>query len=140
MRQTGMRLALLGGFAGAALFAGCNHYEEPFKDNPYDFGRLWSLTAQEDYYSEQAQDEVGRKYSNIGTSATLFETSEQERGTGGAGEADANAGDNELPRSQGNKQGQPNLWLRQDMRVPYPPPQLDSLVARELGTGKPLRA
>ncbi|HYO58604.1 hypothetical protein [Archangium sp.] len=140
MRKTGMKLALLGGFAGAALLAGCNHYDEPFKDNPYDFGRLWSLTAQEDYYSEQAQDEAGRGHSNIGTSATLFETNEQERGMGGAGEADANVRNNDLPRIQGNKQAQPNLWLQQDMRVPYPPPQLDSVVAMDLGTGKPLRA
>nr|AYM53848.1 hypothetical protein [Archangium sp.] len=109
MRKTGMKLALLGGFAGAALLAGCGN-------NPYDYGRVWSLTAQEDY------------------------SSEQERGTGGAGEADARSGDNELPAIQGGEQGQENLWLKQDMRVPYPPPRLDAQVAMELGTGKPLRA
>jgi hypothetical protein len=132
MRKMGMRLALLGGFAGAALLAGCN-------DNPYDFGRKWSLSAQEDYYSEQAQDAAAQAYSNVGTSATLFETDEQKRGTGGAGEAGANAGDNEV-RSQGTRQAQPNLWLQQDLRVPYPPPRFDAQVAMELGTGKPLRA
>ncbi|MFE8602674.1 hypothetical protein [Archangium violaceum] len=98
MRKTGMKLALLGGFAGAALLAGCG-------SNPYDYGRVWSLKAQDDYASEQAQ------------------------GTGGAGAVD-----------QGGEQGQENLWLKQDMRVPYPPPRLDAQVAMELGTGKPLQA
>ncbi|MFY0571604.1 hypothetical protein ACN28E_48345 [Archangium lansingense] len=103
MRKTGMKLVLLGAFAGAALLAGCS--------NPYDYGRKGSLVAQDDYYSEQTQ-----------------------QGTGGAGEADAKPADNES-----SKQAQSNLWLKQDMRVPYPPPQLDGLVALELGTGKPLR-
>jgi hypothetical protein len=134
MRKMGMKLALLGGFAGAALLAGCN-------DNPYDFGRKWSLSAQEDYYSEQAQtqDAAARGHSNIGTSATLLETDEQERGTGGGGEADAKAGEDTEARSQGAKQVQPDLWLKQDLRVPYPPPQLEALVAMDLGTGKPLK-
>nr|AYM53653.1 hypothetical protein [Archangium violaceum] len=135
MRKTGMKLALLGGFAGVALLAGCGN-------NPYDYGRVWSLTAQEDYYPKQAQDQdaAAREHSNIGTSATLFETTEQERGTGGAGEAHARSGDNEQPAVQGREQGQENLWLKQDMRVPYPPPRLDAQVAMELGTGKPLQA
>ncbi|WP_375768158.1 hypothetical protein NR798_41835 [Archangium gephyra] len=124
MRKTGMKVALLGGVAGAALLAGCG-------SNPYDYGRKWSLTAQEDYYSEQAQgqDVAARERSNIGTSATPFETDEQERGTGGAGAAEA--------RSQGRTVAQDNLWLQQDMRVPFPPPEIDA--ARELGTGKPLK-
>lgn len=133
MRKMGMKLALLGGFAGAALLAGCN-------DNPYDFGRKWSLSAQEDYYSEEAQtqDPAAREHSNIGTSATLYETDEQERGTGGGGEAEANAGeDNEAARIQGSKVEQENLWLQQDMRVPFPPAQVNA--AMELGTGKPLK-
>ena len=132
MRKMGMKLALLGGFAGAALLAGCN-------DNPYDFGRKWSLSAPEDYYSEEAQnqDAAARAHSNIGTSATLLETDEQERGTGGGGEADANAGEDAEARSQVEQQGQPDLWLKQDMRVPFPPPEIDA--AMELGTGKPLK-
>ncbi|HYO71860.1 MAG TPA: hypothetical protein VEU33_37860 [Archangium sp.] len=135
MRKTGMKLALLGGFAGAALLAGCGN-------NPYDYGRKWSLTAQEDYYSEQAQsqDAAAQAHSNMGSSSTLFETDEQERGTGGTGEAGEKSADNDLPRIQGSKQGQENLWLKQDLRVPYPPPQLEALVAMELGTGKPLQA
>lgn len=132
MRKMGMKLALLGGFAGAALLAGCN-------DNPYDFGRKWSLSAQEDYYSEQAQsqDPAARAHSNIGSSTTLLETDEQERGTGGGGEADARAGDEALPRIQGSEQEQEHLWLKQDMRVPFPPAQVNA--AMELGTGKPLK-
>lgn len=132
MRKTGMKLALLGGFAGVVLLAGCGK-------NPYDYGRVWSLTAQEDYYPKQArQSAAARERSNIGTSATLFETTEQERGTGGAGEAQARPGANEQPAIQGREQE--NLWLKQDMRVPYPPPRLDAQVAMELGTGKPLQA
>jgi len=133
MRKTGMKLALLGGFAGAALLTGCGN-------NPYDYGRKWSLMAQEDYYSEQAQDVAGQKRSNIGSSATSFETDEQARGTGGAGEAAGQPPGNELPNVQGGKQGQENLWLKQDLRVPYPPPRLEALVAPELGTGKPQQA
>jgi hypothetical protein len=127
-----MKLALLGGFAGAALLAGCGN-------NPYDYGRKWALTAQEDYYSEEAQnqDPAARANSNIGSSTTLYQTDEQERGTGGAGESDGQTADNDMPRIQGSLQGQDNLWLQQDMRVPFPPPEIDA--ARELGTGKPLR-
>jgi|GEM_PF-2347382 len=132
MRKTGMKLALLGGFAGAALLAGCGN-------NPYDYGRKWALTAQEDYYSEEAQnqDPAARARSNIGSSTTLYQTDEQERGTGGAGESDGQTADNDMPRGQGPLQGQDNLWLQQDMRVPFPPSEIDA--ARELGTGKPLR-
>lgn len=149
MRKTGMKLALLGGFAGAALLAGCG-------DNPYDYGRKWSLTAQDDYYSDKAQDEVGREYSNLGTSATAFETGEQDRGTGGSGEAvfslnpeprEGGTGgpglderDEVTTRIQGSAQEQEHLWLQQDMRVPYPPSQLNALSALPLGTGRPLRA
>ncbi|HEX5754456.1 MAG TPA: hypothetical protein VFZ09_50195 [Archangium sp.] len=129
MRKMGMKLALLGGFAGAVLLAGCGN-------NPYDYGRKWSLTAQEDYYSEQVQagNPASAASSNIGSSSSVFQTSEQARGTGGAGEADASS---DMPRIQGSKQEQEHLWLQQDMRVPYPPPQIDA--AMELGTGKPLR-
>jgi hypothetical protein len=135
MRKTGMKLAMLGGFAGAALLTGCGN-------NPYDSGRKWSLTAQEDYYSEQAQagNAASAASSNIGSSSTVLQTDEQVRGTGGAGEADGQSADNDLPNLQGSEQGQENLWLKQDMRVPYPPPRLDALVAMELGTGKPLQA
>lgn len=132
MRKTGMKLALLGGLAGAALLAGCGN-------NPYDYGRRWALTAQEDYYSEQAQeqDPAAKVNSNIGSSTTVFKTDEQQRGTGGAGESDAQSADNDMPRIQGRKQGDERLWLQQDMRVPFPPPEIDA--AMELGTGKPLR-
>lgn len=130
MRKTGMKLALLGGFAGAVLLAGCGN-------NPYDYGRKWALTAQEDYYSEQAQagNPASAANSNIGSSSSVLQTNEQGRGTGGAGEADGPAPD--MPNIQGNKLMQDNLWLKQDMRVPYPPPEIDA--AMELGTGKPLR-
>jgi hypothetical protein len=126
-----MRLALLGGFAGAALLAGCN--------NPYDYGRKWALTAQEDYYSEEAQqqNEAANAASNIGSSSSLYQTDEQQRGTGGAGESDAGPVNNDLPRIQGSKVAQENLWLQQDLRTPFPPPELD--VAMELGSGKPLQ-
>ena len=132
MRKMGMKLALLGGFAGAALLAGCGN-------NPYDYGRKWALTAQEDYYSEEAQnqDPAAQASSNIGSSTTLYQTDEQQRGTGGAGESDGRTADNDMPRIQGSKVAQENLWLQQDMRVPFPPPEIDA--ARELGTGKPLR-
>lgn len=132
MRKTGMKLALLGGFAGAALLAGCGN-------NPYDYGRKWALTAQEDYYSEEAQnqDPAARASSNIGSSTTLYQTDEQERGTGGAGESDAQSANNDMPRIQGSKLSQEHLWLQQDMRVPYPPPEIDA--AMDLGTGKPLQ-
>lgn len=100
MRKTGMRWVLLGGLAGAVLLGGCG------RDNPYDDGRSWSLTAQEDYYSE--------------------------RGTGGAGEAPEEVSN----RIAGSVEEQEHLWLRQDMRTPYPPPPSQI----PLGTGKPLRA
>jgi hypothetical protein len=127
-----MKLALLGGFAGAALLAGCGN-------NPYDYGRRWALTAQEDYYSEEAQnqDPTARERSNIGSSTSVLQTDEQGRGTGGAGESDGQSADNDMPRIEGSKQGQANLWLQQDMRVPYPPPEIDA--AMDLGTGKPLQ-
>jgi hypothetical protein len=125
-----MKLTLLGAFAGAGLLAGCD-----------DYGRRWALTAQEDYYSsEQGQEGAGRDYSNIGSSSGLFETDEQVRGTGGAGEADTNARNDDLPRIQGSKKAPEHLWLQQDLRVPFPPPELDAVIAMELGTGKPLRA
>ncbi|MFY0528325.1 hypothetical protein ACN28I_35900 [Archangium gephyra] len=129
MRKTGMKLALLGGFAGAALLAGCGN-------NPYDYGRKWALTAQEDYYSEEAQnqDPAARASSNIGSSTTLYQTDEQQRGTGGAGESDGRTADNDMPRIQGSKVAQENLWLQQDMRVPFPPPEIDA--AREARDGQ----
>ncbi|HEX8439189.1 hypothetical protein [Archangium sp.] len=132
MRNMGVK-GLLGALAGVALLAGCG--EGMRKDG----GRTWSLTAQEDYYSEQAQDEVGKERSNIGTSSTLYQTNEQERGTGGAGEPQGGGQENILPGGPGRDPAQANLWLRQDERVPFPPDQFESLAALDIGTGKPLK-
>lgn len=127
MRNVGVK-GLLGVLAGVALLAGCGQ----------NGGRLWSLTAQEDYYSEQAQSEVGKERSNLVTSATAFETNEQERGTGGAGESPGGQG-NIFPGSPVNEQERASLWQRQDERVPFPPARFDALVAQAIGTGKPLK-
>jgi len=125
MRKMGMRQALLGGLAAAALLAGCdkgpNH---------------WALTAQEDYYPDEAQTQnpASAYYSNLDTSTTLYQTREQ--GTGGAGNQVAQ--DEQWSGVQGSQQEQEQLWLQQDMRVPFPPPQFTALMAIPLGTGKPL--
>jgi hypothetical protein len=120
-----MRQALLGALAAAALLAGC-------AKGP----NQWAMTAQEDYYPDEAQTQnpASRAYSNLGTSATLYQTNEQ--GTGGAGNQVAQ--DEAWRGIQGSKKNQEQLWLQQDYRVPFPPPQLDALIAMELGTGKPL--
>lgn len=132
MWKTWVKQGLLGSLAAAAVLTGCN-----------DGGRLWSLTAQEDYYSEQGQDAVGKARSNVGTSATLHETNEQERGTGGAGEATAGGPGTTGPFSpqqlHATDQEQKPLWLQQDERVPFPPPQFSARVAIAEGTGRPLR-
>lgn len=132
MWKTWVKQGLLGAFAAAAVLTGCNNG-----------GRVWSLTAQEDYYPEQGQGDVGKARSNVGTSATLFETSEQERGTGGAGEATAGGpgttGAFSPQQLHATDQQQRALWLRQDERVPFPPPQFSAEVAVAEGTGKPLR-
>ncbi len=135
MRNRGVK-GLLGALAGVALLAGCGEV-----NHRYYGGRSWSLTAQEDYYSEQAQakDEAAREYSNIGTSSELFETNEQERGTGGAGESPGGGQGNIVPGGPGREPAQANLWQRQDERVPFPPARFDALAARALGTGRPLK-
>jgi hypothetical protein len=136
MRNMGVK-GLLGALAGVALLAGCGGGGK----DPRDDGRLWSLAAQEDYYSDEAQEknEAAREYSNIGTSSTLFETTEQERGTGGSGEYPGSEQAILLPGSPVNEQERATLWLRQDERVPSPLPPFDALVARDIGTGKPLK-
>jgi hypothetical protein len=136
MRNVGVK-GLLGALVGVALLAGCGGDGGTRKDG----GRLWSLTAQEDYYSEQdqAQNEASREYSNIGSSSESFQTDEQQRGTGGAGESHGGGQGKVLPRIQGSEQEQENLWLQQDERVPFPPDRFESLAATDLGTGKPLK-
>jgi hypothetical protein len=132
MWKTWVKQGLLGSLAAAAVLCGCN-----------DGGRMWSMTAQEDYYSEQGQDDVGKARSNVGTSATLYESSEQERGTGGAGEATAGGpgttGTLSAQQLHGADPQQRALWLQQDERIPFPPPQFSARVALAEGTGKPLR-
>ncbi len=127
MRKTGVKQGLLGALTVAAVLAGCEQQ-----------GHVWSLTAQEDYYPEQAQDAAGREHSNLGTTSTLYETTEQTRGTGGSGGGDPkqNERDNvwSPERIQGSTQEQENLWLQQDLRTRFPP------VHTPFGTGKPLRA
>lgn len=128
MWKTWVKQGLLGALGAAAVLTGCDYG-----------GRVWSLTAQEDYYPEQAQGAVGKSRSNIGSSSSLFETVEQQEGTGGAGEATPGGQASMPPRIQGSAQEQEHLWLQQDERVPFPPPQLSALVAPALGTGRPLR-
>jgi hypothetical protein len=128
MRKTGVKLGLLGAFAAAAVLTGCA------KDQ-----HVWALTAQEDYYDDQAQDAVGKERSNLGTTSKLFETDEQLRGTGGAGQ-DPKAAERDNvqgpPRLQGSDQAQEHLWLQQDDRTPFPPLSVQT----PFGTGKPLKA
>jgi hypothetical protein len=105
MRKTGVKQGLLGALTAAAVLAGCEQQ-----------GHLWSLMAQEDYYPDQAQGEMGRERSNLGTTSTLYETTEQAQGTGGSGGGDPkqNERDNvwSPERIQGSTQEQENLPLR----------------------------
>src|SRR5689334_15914735 len=56
MRKMGVRLALLGAFAGMALLAGCN-----------DGGRSWSLSSQEANYPHERETHVRlRRGANVG--------------------------------------------------------------------------
>jgi hypothetical protein len=132
MWKTWVKQGLLGALGAAAVLTGCG-----------ERGRLWSLTAQEDYYSEQAQSDIGKSRSNVGTSTHLFESNEQERGTGGAGEATAGGpgttGAFSAQQLHGTDQEQRALWLQQDERVPFPPPQFSAVVSIAEGTGRPLR-
>jgi hypothetical protein len=125
MRKMGMRQVLLGALAAAALLSGC-------AKGP----NQWAMTAQEDYYPDEAQTQnpASKAYSNLGSSTTLYQTNEQ--GTGGAGNQVAQ--DEAWKGLPDSKQNQADLWMKQDSRVPYPPPQLDAVVAMEYGTGKPL--
>nr|QKW93641.1 hypothetical protein [Cystobacter sp.] len=139
MSKRGVKLGVVSVLATGALLTGC--IDEDYKE--YNAGRRASLSAQEDYYAAQAQDETGKAHSHFASSSSLFETNEQqreaiepERGTGGAGEASP---DSRLANSQ-RIQAQGDQWLRQDFRVPYPPPQYTALMATPFGTGKPLRA
>ncbi|QRK09852.1 hypothetical protein JQX13_07010 [Archangium violaceum] len=125
MSKRGVKLGVVSVLATGALLTGCN-----------DAGRKWAMTAQEDYYSEQAQDETGRARSHFVSSSSLFETNEQVPGTGGSGEASPGA---QLAHPQ-RTHAQGDQWLRQDFRVPYPPPQYSGLMFMPLGTGNPLRA
>jgi hypothetical protein len=136
MRNIGVK-GLLGALAGMALLAGCGGEGGTRKDG----GRLWSLTAQEDYYSEQAQtqNEASEEYSNIGSSSESFQTDEQQRGTGGAGEPHGGGQGNVIQGGPGLDPAQASLWQRQDERVPFPPAQFSALVAPDIGTGKPLK-
>jgi hypothetical protein len=133
MWKTWVKQGLLGSLAAAAVLTGCAD----------DGGRLWSLTAPEDYYPEQGQSEVGKARSNIGTDTSLYETDEQERGTGGAGEATAGGPGTTGPFSSdqlhATDKEQQALWLQQDQRVPFPPPQFSAVLSLAEGTGKPLR-
>jgi hypothetical protein len=129
MRKTGVKLGLLGAFAAAAVLTGCA------KDQ-----HVWALTAQEDYYDDQAQDAVGKERSNLGTSSKVFETDEQLRGTGGAGQ-DPKAAERDNVQAQTPDQGrrtpeQEAVWLQQDDRTRFPP----LTVQTPFGTGKPLKA
>ncbi|WNG50836.1 hypothetical protein F0U60_46965 [Archangium minus] len=136
MSKRGVKLGVVGVLATGALLTGCTR-------DGYSEGRTGSLSAQEDYYADQAQEETGKAHSNLDSSASLFETNEQkreandpERGTGGAGDASPAS---QLANPQ-RIQAQGDQWLRQDFRVPYPPPEYSALMAMPLGTGKPLRA
>lgn len=126
MRIMGMKQVLLGALGAAVLLAGC--------DEAYNRGRFWSLTSQEDYFPNRHKGETEKPGAT--PPSDVFRTFEQ--GYGGSG--NENERDNIQDWSQVSRENQRQLWLQQDYRVPYPPPQLDSLIAMELGTGKALKA
>jgi hypothetical protein len=134
MRKTGVKLALLGAFAGAGLLTGCE-----------DYGRSWAQTSQqEDYYPDDETKGVQlRRGVNTGFPRHLPLTAGDDAapaGTGGSGLAREESQNEALPQSELNARVQEGDWLRQDERVPYPPPRFESLAAIALGTGRPLRA
>lgn len=128
MRKTGMGLALLGAFAGAVLLAGCD-----------DQGRSWAQNSQQGDYSPNVRDTQVRLHRGSNTGfprhIPLVSGDQPAPGTGGAGLIVV------IPPSQFEleQQERQTLWLRQDERVPYPPPSFDAEAAISLGTGKPLR-
>ncbi|QRN98677.1 hypothetical protein JRI60_06420 [Archangium violaceum] len=133
MRKTGVKLALLGAVAGAGLLVGCE-----------DYGRSWAQTSQqEDYYPDEKGEGVRlRRGSNTGFPRHIPLTAGDEAasGTGGSGTAREESQAKALPQSELDARVQAGLWQKQDERVPYPPPQFDSLAAIALGTGRPLKA
>ncbi|WP_257453460.1 hypothetical protein [Archangium lipolyticum] len=133
MRKTGMKLALLGAVAGAGLLMGCE-----------DYGRSWAQTSQqEDYYPDEKGEGISlRRGSNTGFPRHIPLTAGDEAasGTGGSGVARDDSQSKAVPQSELDARVQEGLWLKQDERVPYPPPRFDSLAAIALGTGRPLKA
>jgi hypothetical protein len=135
MRKMGVKLALLGAFAGAALLSGCN-----------DHGRAWAQSSQrEEYYPHEADVNVRlHRGGNTGFPRHIPLTSgdSPEPGTGGSGFTAAEEAQRKaVPESllHATDAEQKKLWLKQDERVPFPPPPFSAQAALELGTGRPLR-
>lgn len=136
MRKMGVKLTLLGAFAGAALLAGCE-----------DNGRSWAqFSQQEDYYPQEQGTHVRlHRGSNVGVPRHLPLTpgdAAPEPGTGGAGFAATEQAQRKAVSEavlHATDAEQDKLWLQQDQRVPFPPSSFSAQAALELGTGRPLR-
>ena len=89
MGRKALKLGALGALAAAVLLAGCDAGrrdggQHSNLERRMDNGRVWAMTAQEDYFpdNDQAASEPGFPRDD----STIFETREHEWGTGGAGE------------------------------------------------------
>lgn len=129
MGKTAMRMALLGAVAGTVLLAGCGD----------DNGRSWAMTPQSNYSPYRDRHVTLHRGSNTGFPRVLPRT-EPTLGMDGATGVGGSGLDASFPTTQPQELSRREVNLKEDFRVPYPPLALDSEVAQELGTGKPLRA